>query len=274
MQSNKIDYHIHTTCSDGQMDPVDVVRQAKELGYDAIAITDHDNMNGIREALTAGKAVNLTVIPGIEIAAETEEGIGLHILGYRIDPDSEKLQAFLEDLIRSREVRNEKLLKALNDMGYEIGLEDVEMGANSFIGKKIIARAMVRKGLIGTEEEAFGPEIFGSPQSRAIKKAKPKASEAIRAIADAGGTPVLAHPIQTRNIGRPGSEEFFENIEMIIARLKDQGLKGLECYHPDQDEEQSLRFVELAGKYHLHITRGSDFHGDDFSRADPTAEYR
>ena len=85
---------------------------------------------------------------------------------------------------------------------------------------------------------------------------------------------MLAHPIQTRGIGSPGSEEFYENIETLIARLKKQGLRGLECFHPDQNEEQSARFVQLAEKYHLHITRGSDFHGEDFAEAEPTAEYR
>ena len=93
-------------------------------------------------------------------------------------------------------------------------------------------------------------------------------------IKEAGGTPVLAHPIQTRGIGRPGSEEFFTNIEAIIKRLKHQGLKGLECFHPDQNFEQSMRFVEMAEKYHLHITRGSDFHGKDFAEADKTTNER
>jgi len=93
-------------------------------------------------------------------------------------------------------------------------------------------------------------------------------------IKQAGGTPVLAHPIQTRGIGRPGSEEFFQNMDMIIGRLKRQGLKGLECFHPDQNFEQSMRFVEMAEKYHLHITRGSDFHGKDLAEADKTANER
>ena len=82
---------------------------------------------------------------------------------------------------------------------------------------------------------------------------------------------VLAHPIQTRGVGETGSEEFYKNMDTIIRRLKLQGLKGLECYHPDQDHEQTMRFIELAEKYHLHITRGSDFHGKDFAEADPTA---
>ena len=274
MQGYKVDYHIHTTYSDGESTPAQIIRQAKDLGYDEIAITDHDNTNGLHDAMVAADTVELHVITGIEIAAQTEEGIGLHILGYRFDPGNEDLQEFLSGMIRRRERRNELLLAQLRDMGYEITEEDLETGNNSFIGKPVIARAMVKKGYIKSEKEAYSREILGSPGCRAIKKSKPEAAEAIRIIAKAGGTPVLAHPIQTRGIGEAGSEEFYENIEKIIARLKKQGLKGLECYHPDQNEEQSARFVNLAEKYHLHITRGSDFHGSDFGKAEPTAEYR
>ena len=98
--------------------------------------------------------------------------------------------------------------------------------------------------------------------------------EAIDIILKAGGTPVLAHPIQTRGIGKTGSEEFFRNMDKIICGLKKQGLKGVECFHPDQDFDQSMRFIDMAEKYHLHITRGSDFHGKDFADADKTANER
>ena len=274
MDDYKVDYHIHTTASDGKMRPTEVVKQAHELGYDIIAITDHDNVNGVAEALIAGEALGIKVVPGIEIAVETDRGIGLHMLGYNIDIENEELKQFLEKMIDNRKIRNMQLFKTLQDMGYDITEDDIEVGKNSFIGKPLIARALVDKGYIANERQAFGPEILGSPQCRKVKKVKPSTQEAIDIIRQAGGTPVLAHPIQTRWIGRPGSEEFFENIEKIIRDLKKQGLAGLECYHPDQNEEQSMRFVSLAEKYHLHITRGSDFHGSDYITAEETANYR
>lgn len=274
MQGNKVDYHIHTTYSDGASSPTQIIKQAKELQYDEIAITDHDNIEGLAEARIAAEAVEMKIISGIELATVTEEGIGLHILGYRIDPDSERLREFLQELLRRRDTRNEQLIAELQDMGYDITFDDLVTGENNFIGKPVIARALVRKGYIRDQKEAFSKEILGSARCRAIKKEKPPATEAIEIIRSAGGIPVLAHPIQTRGIGSPGSEEFYENIETLIARLKKQGLRGLECFHPDQNEEQSARFVQLAEKYHLHITRGSDFHGEDFAKADPTAEYR
>ena len=271
MDDYKVDFHIHTTASDGEATPTQIVKRAKELDYDIIAITDHDNTNGIAEGMIAAEAVGIKLVPGIEIAVVTEEETGLHMLGYNIDIENEALKTFLDEMVQRRVERNEQLFRVLQEMGYDISRDDIEVGKNDFIGKPLIARALVSKGYIAEEKQAFGREILGSAKCRAVKKVKPLAKDAIAVIKEAGGTPVLAHPIQTRGIGRPGSEQFYTNIDKIIGRLKRQGLKGLECFHPDQDFEQSMRFVEMAEKYHLHITRGSDFHGKDFADADETA---
>ena len=271
MDDYKADFHIHTTASDGQASPTQIVKRAKELDYDIIAITDHDNTNGIAEGMIAAEAVGIKLIPGIEIAVVTEEGTGLHMLGYHIDIENEALKNFLDAMVQRRTERNEQLFRVLQEMGYDISREDITAGKNDYIGKPLIARALVSKGYIAEEKQAFGRDILGSAKCRAVKKVNPLAKDAIQIIKEAGGTPVLAHPIQTRGIGRPGSEQFYENIDKIIGRLKRQGLKGLECFHPDQDFEQSMRFVEMAEKYHLHITRGSDFHGIDFADAEETA---
>ncbi|MDO4834618.1 MAG: PHP domain-containing protein [Bacillota bacterium] len=271
MDHYKVDFHIHTIASDGEATPTEIVKKAKELGYDIIAITDHDNTDGLAEAKIAGEALEMKVIPGIEIATVTEEGIGLHLLGYNFDPDNAELKKFLSRMIKSREERNKELFSVLQEMGYDISEDDIEVGKNNFIGKLLIAGALVKKGYADDVKQAFGKQILGSPECRRVKKVKPTAGEAIEVILKAGGTPVLAHPIQTGGIGEPGSEQFYENMDKIIGRLKKQGLKGLECYHPDQNEEQSMRFVGMAEKYHLHITKGSDFHGKDFADAGRTA---
>ena len=177
----------------------------------------------------------------------------------------------MQKLIANRKVRNEELFAVLREMGYDICESDIEVGKNEFIGKPLIARALKEKGYIKDARDAFSRDILGSKKCRQVKKIKPKANEAIDIIRKAGGMPVLAHPIQTRGIGETGSEEFFSNIALIIGRLKAQGLKGLECYHPDQNFEQSMRFVEMAEKNKLHITCGSDFHGKDYAKADKTA---
>ena len=273
MSGYKVDFHIHTNFSDGQASPAAIVERAAELGYDMIAITDHDGVDGIFEALAAGEDAGLKVIPGIELETETEEGIGLHILGYGIDPENPHLKSVLADLAARRESRNAHLLEILNDLGYDISYEDLyRQQPNGFIGKPIFARALAAKGYVEHYKDAFkGDRFLGSKEARQAKKDKIKASEAVELICGAGGTAVLAHPIQTRGAGIAGSEEFYENIEVIIKRLKDQGLEGLECYHPDQDRVQSKRFIEIAEKYGLFITRGSDFHGLDFADADLTA---
>ena len=275
-QDYKVDYHIHTTFSDGQMAPADIVRQARELNYEIIAITDHDNINGIDEALIAGRTIGLKVVPGIEIGTENEDGIGLHLLGYDFDLKNAEMLEFLDRLIMNRDVRNAKLLRVLEEMGYEIPPEDLEMdiGDSNFLGKPVMARAMIKRGYIKDEAEAFSEKIFGSPQCRAVKKVKPGIEAAIEMINDAGGIPVLAHPIQIKGMGEPGGEEFYENLDKMLAHLKKAGLKGLECYHPDHSEEQALRFVAFAEKYHLHITRGSDFHGADYIEANRTGVFR
>lgn len=275
-QDFKVDYHIHTTFSDGQMAPADIVRQAKELGFEIIAITDHDNINGVEEGMIAGKAVDLKVIPGVEIGTEGDFEIGMHLLGYDFDLKNEEMLEFMDRLIMNRDVRNAKLLQVLEDMGYEIPPEDLDLDItnDTFLGKPIIARAMIKHGYIRNEAEAFSEKVFGSPQCRAVKKVKPRIEDGIEVINRAGGIPVLAHPIQIKGMGEPGSEEFYDNLDKLLAHLKEAGLKGLECYHPDHNEENALRFVAFAEKYHLHITRGSDFHGADYIEANRTGVYR
>lgn len=266
MDQYKVDFHIHTNYSDGQASPASIVKRAKALGYDMIAITDHDGVEGVREALIAGEAVDLKVIAGIELATETKEGIGLHILGYHIDIENAHLKAVLAALAERRADRNHKLLQVLNDMGCELSQEDLnKQQPNGFIGKPIFARVLAEKGYVRKAKDAFQEgQFLGSKEARAVKKEKMQASEAISLINEAGGIAVLAHPIQTRGVGETDSEEFYANMDTIIKRLKQQGLKGLECYHPDQNHHQTMKFIELAEKYHLHITRGSDFHGLEY----------
>lgn len=270
---HKVDLHIHTYYSDGESGPKEIVKTAAETGRRAIAITDHDGTGGVKEAAAAGREYGIEVITGIELATEMENGTGLHILGYGFDPDDAALNDVLTDLAEKRDQRNRRLINVLNEMGFEISLDELEKGRKGgFIGKPVIARALADKGYIETYEEAFrGDRIFGSPEARAVKKDKIQAAEAIKLIKAAGGIAVLAHPVQTRHIGDPGSEEFYTNIEKIIRQLKTQGISGLECYHPDQDAAQTERFIELAEKYDLSITRGSDFHGADYRNAKPTA---
>lgn len=257
-----VDYHNHTYYSDGTDSPAEVVERAKKKGLHTIAITDHDGVDGIEEALAAGETLGVRVIPGIEISAKAVNGENVHILGYHIDPKNSELAEAVREIREKREERNEKLLAALVEEGFDLSIEDlVTRPGQNFIGKPNFARAMVRKGYIETPDQAFA-EIFAKPELRKIKKKKLPVAEAIRLIKGAGGIPVLAHPMEVDKIGRRGSPEFYENLDHLLSVLCKEGLEGLECIYPDHTEEETLKAIELAEKYHLHITVGSDYHGD------------
>ena len=274
MSKYRVDFHIHTKFSDGQASPAEIVDAAKALGYHQIAITDHDGIDGLPEALEEGRRVDLTVIPGMELATETASGTELHILGYGMDLADKTLLAAMKELSRRRAARNTKLIAALQEMRYDISEEELrKIQPNDYIGKPVIARALIAKGYASSIPEVFqSKKMLGSETALAIKKEKLPASDAVKLIRASGGLPVLAHPIQAKKIGTPGSREFYQNMEGIVENLVSCGLGGLECFHPDQDGKQSLRFVQMAQKYDLCITRGSDFHGKDFAEAEDTAQ--
>ncbi|QHI71910.1 PHP domain-containing protein [Aminipila terrae] len=191
---NKVDYHLHTYYSDGSMSPTEIVRRAKDLEYTEIAITDHDGIDGVKEAQIAGNALEIKVISGIELSTalkgqDFSEEINLHILGYRIDIKNKELNAELENIKENRHRRNEKLLAVLKDMGYELSQEDLHLNEEQdYIGKPVIARAMLKRGYIQDAKEAFEPGKFlESPEAKAVKKDKISAQKAIELISGAGG---------------------------------------------------------------------------------------
>lgn len=254
----KVDYHMHSWFSDGTMKPTELVKMYKGRDYDVIALTDHDGVDGVYEAVIAGEALELKVIPGIEIGSSYDfEGqeIELHILGYHIDTENAALKACIEKLRISRRDRNERLLAHLQGLGYDLVYEDlIERPGQDYIGKPNFARALKRKGCAPENMWDLFDEV---PRERI------SAYEAIDIIKEAGGMAVLAHPLKTKKIGDSSSEVFWKNLDLIVADLKKHGLKGMECYHPSASHEQALKLVVMAGQYHLHITEGSDFHGDE-----------
>lgn len=268
-----VDYHVHSHYSDGTMSPVELVRKYKDAEYDIIAITDHDGIDGVKEATIAGEAVKLKVLTGVELSTDFSfdkvsgepARVNLHMLGYDFDPENGALVSKLAELKRFRHERNEKLCAVLADMGYPVDLSALEAKSKGgYVGKPNIARALVEGGYIEKVSDAWADgRIFESEQVKAIRKEKLPAGEAIRLISEAGGMAVLAHPAKIRGMGERGSEEFWKNMNVLIRDLKKSGLKGVECYHPDHSEDEAWRLFEIAAKYHLHVTEGSDFHGEE-----------
>lgn len=260
--SFKVDMHTHSYYSDGTLSPAELVVWAENNGLDILSITDHDGVEGMLEAKAAATGRQLKLVPGIELSTQTDEGIEIHILGYEIDTENEELLALCEKAKEERKIRNRKLIDAISKI-YDITMEDViERKGQSFVGKPHIAKALCIKGYINSPQDAFADDgVFEMEGIKDIKQVHINTVDAINIIANAGGIPVLAHPGKIKEIGEKESDEFFDNLDILVKKLKLSGLKGMECIYPKHSDKERLKFIDIAEKYHLHITEGSDFHG-------------
>jgi len=254
---------MHSWFSDGTMSPAQLVDKYARDEYDIISITDHEVIDGIMEAELLGKDKNLRVIPGIEFVTMFDD-LELHILGYYFDRSNKELKSKLREMAKNRSERNEKILTALNNMGIDIDEDDlITVPGQRYVGKPHFARALVAKGYINEEAEAYEDGKFlESAEIKAIDNKRISTQEAIDLIKGAGGLAVLAHPRKIKGIGEPGSTEFKKSFEELARTLKKMGVKGIECIYPTHTPEDEWFFVNVAGKLHMHVTEGSDFHGN------------
>lgn len=246
-KSQVADLHVHTTASDGTLSPAEVVDEAARIGLAAVGIADHDTVRGIGAALSRGKEVGLKVVPGVEINTDVGKD-EVHVLGYFIDHLSSSLNAELDRLRNERESRAERIVERLNSIGVNVSFDRVKQIAGSgAIGRPHIARAIVEAGFASNMNGAFGKYLVrGAPAYVARHKLTPY--EAIDIIKNAGGVAVLAHP------GIHSHDE-------IIPSLVDKGLNGIEAYHTDHTPAQTKHYIEIARRYRLLVTGGSDSHG-------------
>jgi len=248
---SKVDLHIHSTASDGRLSPAEVVRKSAELGLAIIAISDHDSVNGIAEALEAAKAYpGLKVIPAVEINTDIPHGEA-HMLGYFIDFTDRELNATLEGLRDSRRRRAQKMIAKLAKLGIHIQWQRVQQIAGSgAIGRPHLAQALLEKGHIASTREAF-TRYIGKDGPAYVEREKITPAGAVELILHASGLPVLAHPF---TINDP---------ETMIIELKKAGLVGIEAYYKDYNANQIRELVDLAQEYNLITTGGTDYHGLD-----------
>jgi len=251
-----IDLQMHSTFSDGSCTPTELVREAKQLNLTAIALTDHDTIEGVPEFLKAGKEMDLITVPGVEISVDTKlpNNGHMHILGLFIDPYSQKLKGTLDFLRTQRNLRAEKIINQLNKLNVPITLKELkdEAGEGS-IGRPHVAKILVRKGVVSSLQEAF--DIYlkkGAPAY--VDKVKLGEVDAIRMIKGAGGLAILAHP-HLMNY-----DSFVETRQKILA-LKDLGLDGFEVYYSGMPAEYTQALLQLANEYGFAISGGSDYHG-------------
>jgi 3',5'-nucleoside bisphosphate phosphatase len=248
-----IDLHTHSTASDGSYPPREVIRLARERGLRAIALTDHDTIDGLPEAMAAGLEFGIEVIPGVEISAEHPNG-SMHILGYFLEYQSELLARRLGVLKQARLDRNPQIIAKLNQLGIPLTLEQVAaISGGGQMGRPHIAQALYQGGHVRTLQEAFD-RYLGNHGQAFVNKFRFPPDEAIAMIREAKGVPVLAHPF---TLGLASAE----TLRPRLAELKGLGLAGLECYYPEHSSGQQALYLSLARELGLLITGGSDFHG-------------
>lgn len=254
----RIDLHIHSTASDGSLTPADIIDHAQKLNLAAIAITDHDSVDGSKEALQIGIPPSLRFLTGVEISAAHPPffpGSGsFHILGYDIHLDNRDLNQALSKLRDARKNRNPAILRLLSKLGFQISLAEVyqEVGEGQ-LGRPHIAYAMLKKGFVASIDEAFD-KYLGTQGSAYVEKDRIECEQAIKIIRAAGGIPVLAHPALL-NI------ENNKKLDALLQNLMKIGLAGIEVYYPGHSPQQIRQYTELARKYDLLMTGGTDFHG-------------
>lgn len=249
----RADLHTHSTCSDGTGSPAEVVAEATAAELDLIALTDHDTADGWAEAQAAGRRHGVQVLTGIEISTERDRD-SLHLLGYLVDPRASQLAGEMEQARNSRVGRAQAMVERLA-ADYPITWAQVQeqIGADTTtIGRPHIADAMVAAGIFTSRDEAFATALH-SRSPYLVHHYAPDVAVAVRAVRAAGGVPVLAHGLATRQ-KRQLDEALFEE-------LVDAGLAGVEVAHRDHDPAAQALLARWAHRHGLIVTGGSDYHG-------------
>ncbi len=249
---SRLDLHLHTTHSDGSCTPTEVVTMAHRAGVAALAITDHDIMTGLAEAVTAGQQYGIEVIPGVEISSLAGNS-ELHILGYFLDGQDSALDDRLKILRDSRHLRNPRIIERLQMLGIDITYDEVRtLAGTDSIGRPHIARVLMDKRIVASAKEAFD-RFLAEGKPAYVPRELPSPAEAIRWIKAARGLAVLAHPTWVK------VEE--QSLVDLVRQLKADGLDGVEVYYSTHAARQTREYLSLAHQLGLLVTGGSDFHG-------------
>lgn len=249
---NCIDLHVHSTASDGTLTPREVVKLAKESGLVAIALTDHDTIQGIEEAVDEGNKLGIKVIPGIEISAEYLGG-DIHILGLNVDYTSKRFEEIVNICQNSREDRNRKMIKKMQEDGIDISEEKMYARfGDSSITRAHFARYLVENGYVTHKDMAFAMYLEKGKKYY-VSREKVTPQMAIEIIKNAGGHPVLAHPLLYK-LGKDRLMSLFDYVKKL-------GMEGIEGIYSLNTPSDDVFLKKVADNYGFYITGGSDFHG-------------
>ena len=246
-----IDLHTHTVCSDGSMTARELVRHAKESGLSAVAVSDHDSVSGVADALDEGERVGIEVIPAVELSAQSQTET--HILGYFIDINNKELLDALAYAKTVRIERQEEICRKLNGLGFALTMDEVrKLAGSDILCRAHFARLMVQKGYVGSVKQAFDEYLANGRPAFSGREALTD-TQAVKLINGAGGMAFCAHLHLTR---KPPEE-----LEAFLLRLKSQGLAGVEGYYTEYTPQMQEEYRRLAQKLGLCISGGTDFHG-------------
>jgi 3',5'-nucleoside bisphosphate phosphatase len=241
-----VDLHAHSTASDGSRSAADVVREAKRVGLTALALTDHDTLDGIAEATAMGNELGVRIVPGIELSA-VEGDNETHILGLHLS-DTRGMESGLVALRDMRRARAGRIVQRLNELGVRIELAAVlEQAAGGAVGRPHVARAMIAEGWAVDFRDAFD-RYLGNGRPAYVSKERLAVADAVGLIHRAGGLAILAHPAHS------GTKE-------RIAAFVAQGMDGVEVRHPSHSADDTARLAALVEHFSLVPSGGSDWHG-------------
>jgi predicted metal-dependent phosphoesterase TrpH len=251
-----IDLHVHSVFSDGTFTPREAVTLAKERGLSTMALTDHDTVNGLDEAFSAGDELGVEIVPGIEFST-VYDGNGVHVLCYFMDAENPELAAELKRLQDDRYRRGEMMVEKLQELGYPITFERVrEIAEGGNIVRPHVAQALVEAGVVPTTKDAFTEEFIGSNGRAYVEKHALHPLDALQLIHGAGGACVLAHPGTFRET-KPVPPT-------LIDELAAAGLDGIEVSHPEHTPEVEAEYLQTAKRLGLIWTGSSDCHGNRY----------
>jgi len=251
----KADFHLHTTASDGVHTSQELVRMAAKQGLNLIAVTDHDSVEGLLAAQEEGKKLGVRVLSGVELGCTAHREV--HVLGYGFDPQDETFRRFCQSRVAEREARAREMVRRLCEAGKPISMDRVRELARGVIARPHIAQALIEAGHASSVKDAF--ERFLSPgRPTYVPREKVTVGEGARLIREAGGVAVLAHPMEMK-LGET-------MMESLVEEWKQQGLVGVEVYHPSAQNNHAAFLYALARRLGLLVTGGSDFHGEAVRR--------
>jgi 3',5'-nucleoside bisphosphate phosphatase len=245
-----IDLHSHTNESDGTCSPEQLVQEAARSGVNVLGITDHDTFKGFDQAGPAARDAGVELVCGIELSTKLH-GHSVHLLGYFLgDGGLQDFRKWVLDLQAARRDRNIRLVQRLQDLGFDITLAEAEARGRGMTGRPHFAQIMVEKGYVSNLRQAFDDYLDESAKGYVYRR-EPQFAEGVQKIRQAGGIASLAHPVRVKG-----------DIPALMPELCDAGLNAIEAYHSDHTPEDTALYLDLANRYGLQVTGGSDFHGD------------